>query len=80
MRTGGREVSHLMCTYVLALSVFMFLAAFFCLIVFCFICGNLTLPLFKKMCCQKRLFFSKEINSCRHEISFFCLTIFANQS
>ena len=44
----GEGVSWLMCTYALTLtSLFMFWEAF-CLIVYCFICRNLTLPLFKK--------------------------------
>ena len=36
---SGRGVSHLMCTYALTLSLFMFLVAF-CLIVSCFISRN----------------------------------------
>ena len=48
----------------------------FCLIVYDFICRNLTLPLFKNDVCQKRLFFSNEINFCLYEISFFNLKLF----
>ena len=37
----------------------------FCLIVYCFICRNVTLPLFRKRCvCHKRSFLSKKINFC----------------
>ena len=43
----GNRVSCLMCTYVLALSLFMFLQHF-CLILSRFIVRNLTLPLFKQ--------------------------------
>ena len=48
----------------------------FCFIMSCFICRNLTLLLFKICFCQKRLFFSNEINLCRHETSFFHLKLF----
>ena len=43
----GREVSRLMCTFALTLSLFMF-CQHFCLMVSCFICRNLILPSFKK--------------------------------
>ena len=52
----------------------------FYLMVSCFICKNLTLPLFKKDClCRKWLFFSNEINLCCHEISFFTLNSISGQ-
>ena len=43
----GREVSRLMCTFALKLSLFMFWQHF-CLMVSCFICRNVILPSFKK--------------------------------
>ena len=71
----GEGVSCLMCTYALTLSLFVFLAAFLCYSVF--ICRNLTIPLLKKyVFVLKWLFFSNEINYCRHEISFFHLKLF----
>ena len=72
----GEELLRLMCTYALALSLFMFLAAFSCLILYCFICRNLTSPLFKKCVREKQLFSSNKINFCRHEISFFYFKLF----
>ena len=47
----------------------------FCLIVYCFICRNVTLPLFRKRCvCHKRSFLSKKINFCCE--FFFYLKLF----
>ena len=50
----------------------------FCLIMSCFICTNLILATFIQRRCirQKRLFFSNEINFCRHEISSSYLKLF----
>ena len=70
----GEVLSRLMCAYGLTLSLFMFLAAFLSYSVF-FYSQKFNLYA-KKMCCQKRLFISNEINFCCHEISFFHLKLF----
>ena len=58
----GRGVSRLMWR-----THWHYLFSCFCLMVSCFICRNLILPLFKKgACVQKWLFFSNEINFCYH--------------
>ena len=63
----GEEMSCLMCAYALTLS-----RQYFCLIVSCFNCINLTFIQKIKRCVrEERLFFSGKINFCRHQISLF---------
>ena len=63
----GEEMSCLMCAYALTLS-----RQYFCLIVSCFNCINLTFIQKIKRCVrEERLFFSDKINFCRHQISLF---------
>ena len=74
MRKGayrGRGVSHLMCTYALTLSLFIFLSygVLFYLQKF-----NHTF-IQKGYVCQKQLFFSNEINFCCNDISLFCFKL-----
>ena len=71
MRTAaykGKVVPLLMCTYALTLSLFMFLAIhLFCSALFYLYLQKFNLTFIKKRCVrQKRLFFSNEINFCRH--------------
>ena len=68
-------VPRLMCTYALALSIFMFLAAY-CLIMSCFICRNLTSPLFKKLCLSATVIFLQQ-DQFRRKL-FYRKIIFAN--
>ena len=56
----GRGVSRHMCTCALTMSLFMFLATFLYYRVSCFICRNLTLPLFKKMCWWETVIFLQQ--------------------
>ena len=65
-----------MCTYALTPSLFMFLAASLSYSVLVYL-QKFNLALIQERCVrQKRLFFSNNINFCRHEISFFHLKLF----
>ena len=67
-RMGG--VTRFMCTYALALSLFMFLGACLHYGVWCYL-YKFTLTLIQiRRICQNELFFCKEISVCHHEIRF----------
>ena len=65
-----------MCTHALALSLFMFLEAFYSYGVLFYLWKFNFTFIQIKCACQKRLFFSNEINVCHHEINFFTMNHF----